>query len=166
MLRWTISNAPCTPSTSDVTITVIETPATPGTISGPVTATPNTSGLIYSISAVTYATTYNWTVPTGWSITAGSGTISITVTSGNEGQNGNITVTAQNSCGTSAASTLAVTSENIDCPSSTSVTPLSVQTICQDDPSNELTASVSTTGGSGTPTIQYQWYYNLINLLL
>jgi len=163
VLRWTISNDPCTPSTSDLTITVIETPATPGAITGPTTATPNTSGLVYSISAVTYATTYNWNVPSGWSITAGLGTTSITVTSGNAGENGNITVTAQNSCGTSAASTLAVTSENIDCPISTSVTPPDSQNLCSGDSSTQLTASVITSGGTGTPTVLYQWYYNTSN---
>ena len=65
------------------------------------------TGQAYSISAVTNATTYTWTVPTGWTITGGAGTTSITVTTGTAGQNGNISVTAGNSCGTSAARTLA-----------------------------------------------------------
>ncbi|KIA85152.1 PKD-like domain-containing protein [Flavobacterium sp. AED] len=85
------------------------TPATPGAITGTVTQCPALTGQIYSIAAVTNATTYTWTVPTGWSITAGAGTNSITVTSGSAGQNGNITVTAGNSCGTSTANSLAVT---------------------------------------------------------
>src|SRR6185437_12103738 len=59
--------------------------------------------------AVANATTYTWTVPAGWIITDGAGTTSITVTTGAAGQNGNVTVTAGNSCGTSAARTLAVT---------------------------------------------------------
>jgi hypothetical protein len=57
---------------------------------------------------VTNATNYTWTVPTGWVITAGAGTNTITVTSGAAGQNGDITVTSGNSCGTSSATTLAV----------------------------------------------------------
>ena len=84
-------------------------PATPGTITGSATQCAGAPGLVYSISSVTNATTYTWTVPTGWAITSGAGTISITVTSGSAGQNGNISVTAGNSCGTSSARNLAVT---------------------------------------------------------
>lgn len=100
----------CSPgSCVNTTVTILPpAPATPGAISGTVSQCPNVTGQVYYISAVTNATTYNWTVPTGWSITGGAGTVSITVTTGNLGQNGNITVTAGNSCGTSAAATLAV----------------------------------------------------------
>ncbi|MFV8326133.1 PKD-like domain-containing protein [Flavobacterium sp. ZS1P14] len=108
------SNAACaspiTATSNAITITVNPaTPATPGFITGTTPVCPGTTGLAYSIAAVTNATTYTWTVPTGWSITAGAGTDAITVKSGSAGQNGNISVTAGNSCGTSAASTLAVT---------------------------------------------------------
>lgn len=85
------------------------TPAIPGTISGTIAQCPGLSGQIYSITAVPNATTYTWTVPSGWSISAGQGTVSLTVTTGSAGQNGNITVTAGNSCGTSAPNSLAVT---------------------------------------------------------
>jgi hypothetical protein len=47
-------------------------------------------------------------VPAGWAITAGAGTNTIIVTSGTAGQNGNITVTSGNVCGTSSATTFAV----------------------------------------------------------
>ncbi len=107
----TITENGCTSASSTPeVITVNTTPSTPGAIAGTTNATPNTAGYVYSISSVAGATSYNWTVPTGWSITAGTGTTSITVISGADGQNGNITVTAQNTCGISAASTLAVTS--------------------------------------------------------
>ena len=87
----------------------ITTPSTPGTIAGTATQCPALINQIYSITAVANATTYTWAVPTGWIITAGAGTTSITVTTGTTGQNGNVTVTAGNSCGTSAASSLPVT---------------------------------------------------------
>jgi large repetitive protein len=103
----------CGPSSygeyEDYTFTVCGAPAVPGTITGTATQCPNTASLTYSISAVSGATSYSWTVPTGWSITAGSGTTSITVTSGNVGQNGNISVSSVGACGTSAAQTFAVT---------------------------------------------------------
>ncbi len=85
------------------------------------------AGQIYSISAVPNATTYTWTVPAGWTITSGQGTIAVTVTTGAVGQNGNITVTAGNVCGTSAASTLAVTViPNASITSVTGATPLCI----------------------------------------
>ncbi|MDP3679829.1 MAG: LamG-like jellyroll fold domain-containing protein [Flavobacterium sp.] len=106
----TAGNSCGTSASASLPVTVSPaTPATPGAITGTVTQCPALTGQIYSITAVPNTTTYTWTVPTGWSITAGAGTNSITVTSGNTGQNGNISVTATNSCGTSSARTLAVT---------------------------------------------------------
>lgn len=83
-------------------------PATPGSVTGPAMVCPNTTGHTYSIASVPNATTYTWNVPAGWSITAGANTTSITVNAGAAGQNGNITVTAGNSCGTSTAQSYAV----------------------------------------------------------
>ena len=89
-------------------VTILDgTPNTPGIISGDAQVCPGLTKT-YSIAAVSRATTYNWTVPTGWSIASGAGTNSINVTSGTEGQNGNVSVTAGNSCGTSTAKILAV----------------------------------------------------------
>ena len=87
-------------------------PAAPGAITGLSAQCPGSTSQTYSIASVPNATTYTWTVPTGWTITAGQGTESITVTAGAAGENGNITVTAGNLCGTSAASTLTVTVGN------------------------------------------------------
>ena len=87
----------------------IPIPATPGVITGIQTQCPALAGQTYNIPAIATATTYSWTTPTGWSITAGIGTNEITVTTGSAGQNGNVTVTAGNNCGTSAPGSLAVT---------------------------------------------------------
>ncbi len=87
-------------------------PAVPGTISGIATQCPSLTEQIYSIATVTDATTYNWALPTGWTITNGAGTETIAVTTGTTGQDGNITVTASNACGTSGAGSLAVTVGN------------------------------------------------------
>ena len=120
-LRWTISNAPCNASTDDVIVTnTNQGPPTPGAITGTTPVCPNTS-YVYNIMAVTGASSYTWSVPTGWSITNGQGTISITVTSGAIGQNGDITVVSNNSCNASSPSTYAVvvadnTPPDITCP--------------------------------------------------
>lgn len=81
-------------------------PATPGPITGPTPVCASSSNT-YSIAAVPDASSYNWTVPAGWSITAGSGTITITATAGAAG--GTISVIAVNGCGNSpGSSTLSV----------------------------------------------------------
>ena len=97
-----------TSGTVSLNVTVVATPATPGTISGYATQCPALTMQKYKVSAVNYATTYNWTVPTGWAITGGAGSDSILVTAGSAGHNGNISVTASNSCGVSSASTFSV----------------------------------------------------------
>jgi len=60
----------------------------------------------YSISAVTGATNYTWTVPAGAIINSGNGTTSINVTFGNN--SGNVCVNAGNSCETSGQSCISV----------------------------------------------------------
>lgn len=84
-------------------------PDMPGAISGSVNQCPQQTGQIYSIEAVPNSTTYTWSVPAGWAITAGNGTTLITVTTGTSGQNGTISVTAGNSCGSGSESTMGVT---------------------------------------------------------
>ncbi len=83
-------------------------PAQPGSITGDPTACENTSK-VYSIIDVNGATSYSWSVPTGWVITNGDGSISLTVTTGNSSQSGNVSVTATGQFGTSAPRILNVT---------------------------------------------------------
>jgi hypothetical protein len=78
-------------------------PSQPGTISG-VTSYCGSVSQTYTIAAVPTATSYTWTLPSGWSGT--STTNSITVTTAGSG--GTISVTANNSCGNSTARTLSV----------------------------------------------------------
>jgi hypothetical protein len=79
-------------------------PAQPSAISGSAIICENTTQ-IYSVDPVNGASSYTWTLPAGWIGTSISN--SITVLAGQAG--GNITVTANNSCGSSAARTLGVT---------------------------------------------------------
>lgn len=85
-------------------ITVNTIPATPGTISGSATICSNSVN-IYSITAVAGATSYTWTLPSGWTGTSTTNSISTTASS----TSGNISVTANNSCGASNLKTLAIT---------------------------------------------------------
>ena len=77
-----------------------------GTITGNTTPCLYDTSVVYSISSVTGATTYTWTVPTGASVASGQGDTSITVNFGNIC--GNVCVTTDN-CGESVSSCLIVT---------------------------------------------------------
>jgi uncharacterized repeat protein (TIGR03803 family) len=79
-------------------------PAQPSAITGNVSVCSGTVNT-YSVAAVTGATSYTWSLPSGW--VGISTTDSITVTAGTSG--GNITVTANNSYGSSVAQTATVT---------------------------------------------------------
>ncbi len=75
-------------------------PGDPGALTGaadPCEGDPNN----YSISAVSGAASYNWTVPVGSSINSGQGTTSISVTFG--GNNGDVCVEALNDTGNCAS---------------------------------------------------------------
>jgi len=80
-------------------------PLTPGTISVDTTLKICPGEFrIYSIVANPLATSYTWAAPTGGSVTSGQGTTSATITyAAGFTATGNVTVTATNGCGTSAA---------------------------------------------------------------
>ena len=82
-------------------------PGTPGAINGQPTANSGSANNLYYVNSVSNATTYNWSLPAGASITSGAGTDSIRVTFG--ANSGNISVTAANSCGTSQSVSMAIT---------------------------------------------------------
>ncbi|MDX8337604.1 HYR domain-containing protein [Draconibacterium sp. IB214405] len=98
-------------TTECVSVDVIVNPATPpvpGAITGNTTVCPGETETYY-INSVEDANSYAWSIPGGWAIVSGQGDTLITVITGEAGQNGNVSVTAKNDCGTSVASTLAVT---------------------------------------------------------
>lgn len=100
-----VSVSPCgTSGASSVSVTGV--PAQPGNINGPVSVCHNQNNVIYTIAAVTGATSYTWTVPPGTQIKTGQGTVQIKVRFGNSA--GNITVKANNACGSGPIRTLAI----------------------------------------------------------
>ncbi len=78
-------------------------PATPGAISG-IVSVCNGSVNTYSISAVNGATSYTWTLPTGW-----IGTSTINSITAIAGTSGTISVTANNLFGSSSPRTFNIT---------------------------------------------------------
>jgi N-acetylneuraminic acid mutarotase len=142
---------PCGPSTPrTASVTLLTAPATPGTITGTTNVCAG-SPYNYSVSSVTGATSYNWTLPSGW--TGTSTTSSISTTAGTTG--GQIQVSASNACGASNLSSLTVNvvAQDIQLSSATSTTS---QTVCASAPITNITYSVSgsATGAtvSGLPT--------------
>jgi hypothetical protein len=144
----------CSPLISDAAILRVFNgpPVISGSITGDAVVCPGTTGLDYSITALSTAMSYTWTVPAGWNVTAGQGTNAMTASSGVAG--GNITVTATNSCGTSAPVALAV---SINTPTPTFTAP-SVGTVCQSADITYTTQSGKTNYGwtiSGTVGMDY-----------
>ena len=124
-------------------------PAQPGAITGTTAQCPNVSGQTYQVADVTNATSYAWTVPAGWTINSGNGTRTITVTTGTSG--GTISVTASNTCGTSADRTLTVT------VGTNSTAPTGV-TITNNNTCFNVNKTLTVTGGSlGTGAV-WQWF--------
>lgn len=92
------------------TITVTPSPAAAAAITGLGSVYYGQTGVTYTTTAVANATSYNWTVPSGATITSGQGTLSITVNFGTA-TSGNVTVTPVNgTCnGTPASRAVTVT---------------------------------------------------------
>ena len=78
----------CMSPSTPVTLTIREALTQPGAISGPAQVCSSSTGNVFSVIAtpptepIGGATQYIWVVPGGWTITAGQGTNSITVTAG------------------------------------------------------------------------------------
>lgn len=133
---------PCgssTPRTASVTL--LTAPGTPGSISGTTNVCAGSS-YTYSVSSVSGATSYTWSLPTGW--TGTSSTSSISATAGTAG--GQIQITASNACGSSSASTVNVNvvAQTIQLSSAATT---NNQTVCGGSP---ITSIVYAVGGSAT----------------
>jgi hypothetical protein len=103
------ANYTCGSSTDQsINITVNNSPVQTGSISGNITVCEGSSQ-VYSVTPVSGATGYTWTLPQGW--TGSSTTNSITLIAGNTG--GTITVKANNNCGSNAVQSLSVSIDRL-----------------------------------------------------
>lgn len=101
-------------SGNERSLTVNARPAVPSSINGPSTVCDGQLGVAYSTTAVTNASAYNWTVPSGAIIASGQNSTNITVNFGATPLTGNVRVRAQNVCANSSYRNLSVTVNN--CP--------------------------------------------------
>jgi hypothetical protein len=82
-------------------VTVLDLPSAAGTVTGTDELCEGEQAN-YSVSPVSGATTYDWTVPAGATILEGAGTTAIKVLFGNT--SGNVSVVGVNNCGTGTSS--------------------------------------------------------------
>jgi len=146
--RITISGG-CRAFSNVVKVQVVTSvPSAPGTVSGYTTLCAQASGFTFSINGVSTATSYTWTVPSGWSITSGQGSTAIVVTTGSASQSGSINIAAVNVCGTGASSSQAVTLTS----GSTAAVMSGATSICSGGSAN---LRVNITGGASPYTLVY-----------
>ncbi|MCX6272061.1 MAG: hypothetical protein NTU44_12740 [Bacteroidetes bacterium] len=127
-------------------------PGNPGPVSGQTSLCAGSQGLVYSINPVANATSYNWTLPPGTSISGSSDGNSVVINFSDNAQSGNLSVKGVNSCAESAqAASLSIT-----------VTPQSTQPTGIAVPSNPLcymaTSTLTWTGGTLAAGAQANWY--------
>lgn len=75
----------------------------------PTAICPSVSGLIYKIEPIAGATSYDWNLPSGWTITNGEGTNEITVTASVNASAGDVIVKGRTECGVSLQNSTTVT---------------------------------------------------------
>ena len=114
-------------------------PVQPSSITGTASVCEGGSDT-YTINTVNDATSYTWNLPSGWSGTSTTNTISVTFGS----NSGVISVTANNACGSSTAQTINVSVNSPSTPTFTQVNP-----ICAGGTLNAL-PQTSTNSVSGT----------------
>lgn len=147
-----VANGSCgtsPPKTQDITVS--STLPAPGTLTGNLAPCFNTT-IVYSVPPVAGANSYVWTLPAGWIGSSTGNSISATV--GASG--GNITVSANNSCGTSSTKIQPVTVNSIPATPST----INGNTaVCQGS-SNTYTTDAVANSGSYTWVLPPGWTGN------
>ena len=132
-------------------------PGAPGAITGPATVCFGESGVNYSISAVTDATNYVWTVPAGVTLVSGQGTLGITVNfTALAASPASISVYAENGCGPGAAANRSVTitptvgTPTVPTPSATTICQGSANTVYTTSATDATSYNWSVTGAGNT----------------
>ncbi|MBF9255462.1 DUF3494 domain-containing protein [Pontibacter sp. 172403-2] len=105
-LKVTAKNG-CSPTgvSKEMDVTTITKPAAPAGITGNTELCAGTEGT-YTAAAIPGATGYTWKAPQGWTISPTNDPRTVTIKAGET--SGNITVTADNNCGSSEAVSLAI----------------------------------------------------------
>lgn len=134
-----VGNGTCSLPAVSATLTEYFAPSPLSAITASDTVCSGISNIAVSVTNDPVVTTYNWTLPAGWSITSGGNTSSIQATSGSTG--GTISLSVQNVCGTEGpvSKTITVVPSNLGAPG-TVTGPL---TVCAGSSATYQIASVS-----------------------
>ena len=130
----------------------------PGSITGTSAVCAGANGVAYSIAAVTNATSYTWSLPSGFTIASGANSNAITADISASAISGNITVTPSNSCGSGSASPNYAVTVNPILPVSVTVAS-SANPVCS---GTSVTFTASPVNGGAAPA--YQWKVNGTNV--
>ncbi|HPS62165.1 MAG TPA: FISUMP domain-containing protein, partial [Bacteroidales bacterium] len=135
---------------SSVSLTINPLPAPAGTITGSSTVCQSQNNVTYSIVPLSYTGSYLWTVPSGCTITSGSGTSQITVLFNTVAISGPITVRGINAtCGAGRRNSINILVNPL--PGATG-TISGLTTVCQGEP------GISYMVASPDPnTLSYSW---------
>jgi len=128
-----------------------------GSITGSSAVCAGANGVTYSVAAVTNATNYTWSLPSGFNIATGSGTNVITVNVSGSASSGNVSVTPSNTCGSGTPSPNYAVTVNPALPVSVVIAP-SANPVCA---GTSVTFTATPTNGGTTPV--YQWKVNGVN---
>jgi len=100
-----LNGSTCGASTQTITLEfTYNGTGTCGSISGPSDICQGQTGVGFSVTAVSGASSYTWSLPSGATITSGNNTNSITVDFSSSASSGTITVYATSSCGNGSSS--------------------------------------------------------------
>ncbi len=92
-----------------LSVTVNNLPNTAGTITGATSICPGQTGIVFSVPAITGATGYSWTLPSGVTIASGANSNSVTLDFSPSATSGIISAAGTNACGNGSSSSLSVT---------------------------------------------------------
>ena len=99
-------------SIAELDIVITALPGTPGTLTGSNSVCQGQNGLVYSVPSISAATGYNWSLPSGATITSGLNTNAIQINYSTSATSGNITVVGTNGCGNGPVSSSFVVTVN------------------------------------------------------
>lgn len=141
-------------------VTVKTVPGAPGTISGPVQVQQGQTGVNYSVTPVSGATGYLWTLPPGTSITAGQNTAAITVAFSASSVTGEITVKGTNDCGNGPLSQPFQVTVTAGVPATLAIQNTTIQS--GDDACYDALQTITVAGGGSYFTLQSGGITNFI----
>jgi hypothetical protein len=152
----TASNYCGTSVVRTLAVVVNNIPGAAGVISGPDSVCTGSGAVTFTTGQINEATSYTWTIPSGWTGTSTTTTLSITPGSGAATGPVTVRVAGTNTCGTGVVATRTIIVNNPVTPSVTVTGP--VGTVCAGSP---VTYTATAVNGGANP--RYQWKINNVN---